>query len=75
MAKQHRRHTKYNGGEYLVISGEEPYFDAAVKVRASFESTCPDGYHIWSSSCQRSDRGRRATYEVWYRKTEKGRGR
>ena len=63
-------HRKDDRGEYIVQVGCVADTEKAREERNEVEAAGPpEGYHFWSSKAQRSSRGRRGQYEVWWRKT------
>ena len=70
MGKQIRRDFEDERGSYQIVSGSAHDMNAALGIWVELADYPPEGYHLWSGKVQRSDRGRRSSYEVWYRKTK-----
>ncbi len=51
-----------------VIQDRAPNSDEAITLADEIARTPPDGYHFWRMELQRSDRGRRTTIRVWFRR-------
>ncbi|MCI0547881.1 MAG: hypothetical protein L0027_11445 [Candidatus Rokubacteria bacterium] len=57
-----------DGGAMLVIQDRAPDSDAATTMAAELVRKPPPGFHFWRMELQRSDRGRRTTVRVWFRR-------
>jgi hypothetical protein len=66
MAK--RREKTINDGENKVVDDQAPSPDEGLDLARSILSECPEGYHPWRVEVQKSDRGRRASVRVWFRR-------
>ena len=56
------------GGAMRLIQDRAPDSDQALAMGTEIARTPPDGYHFWRLELQRSDRGRRTTVRVWFRR-------
>ena len=56
------------GRDSLVLGGSRPERRGTPKSARSLVEECPDGYHPWRIEVQKSDRGRRASVQVWFKK-------
>ena len=71
--REKRWHRTDDKGEYLIQGGTQRTKEGAIKKRNRVEEGPePEGYHYWTGRVQRSDRGRRWHWEVWFRKTQAG---
>jgi hypothetical protein len=57
-----------DGGAMQVVQDRAPDSDAAIKLGAEIAEAPPDGFHFWRMELQRSDRGRRTSVRVWFRR-------
>ena len=57
-----------DGGAMKLIQDRAPDSDAAIKLGTEIAADPPDGFHLWRLELQRSDRGRRTTVRVWFRR-------
>lgn len=57
-----------DGGAMHVIQDRAPDSDGAITMGTEIARNPPDGYHFWRMELQRSDRGRRTTVRVWFRR-------
>ncbi len=55
-------------GAMQVIQDRAPDSDKAIAMATEIARTPPEGYHFWRMELQRSDRGRRTTIRVWFRR-------
>jgi hypothetical protein len=56
-----------DGGMQL-IQDRAPNSDDAITMATEIAQSPPDGFHFWRMELQRSDRGRRTTVRVWFRR-------
>ncbi len=63
-----RREKTINDGEHKVIDDQASSPDQGLDLARSILSECPDGYHPWRVEIQKSDRGRRASVRVWFKR-------
>ena len=66
MAK--RREKTVDGGDAKIIDDQAPSPEAAVELAREILGECPEGYHSWRIQVQKSDRGRRASVRVWFKR-------
>lgn len=57
-----------DNGAMHVIQDRAPDSDAAITMGTEIARNPPDGFHFWRLELQRSDRGRRTTVRVWFRR-------
>ena len=52
----------------LLVQDRAPDSDAATTMATELARKPPEGFHFWRMELQRSDRGRRTTLRVWFRR-------
>ena len=57
-----------DGGAMRLIQDRAPDSEAALKLGNEIARQPPEGFHFWRLELQRSDRGRRTTVRVWFRR-------
>ena len=57
-----------DGGAMQVVQDRAPDSDAAISMGSEIAQNPPEGFHFWRMELQRSDRGRRTTVRVWFRR-------
>ncbi len=57
-----------DGGEMRIVQDRAPDSDRAIAMATDIAAAPPEGYHFWRMELQRSDRGRRTTIRVWFRR-------
>ena len=57
-----------DGGAMQLIQDRAPDSDAAITMGNEIAGKPPEGFHFWRMELQRSDRGRRTTVRVWFRR-------
>ena len=67
-AMSKRREKTVNQGENKIVDDQAPSPEAGLELARSILGECPDGYHPWRVEIQKSDRGRRASVRVWFRR-------
>jgi hypothetical protein len=55
-------------GRMQLIQDRAPTSDDAITMATGLAHSPPDGFHFWRMELQRSDRGRRTTVRVWFRR-------
>jgi hypothetical protein len=63
-----RREKTVDEGDARIIYDYAPSPDEGLDLACSILSDCPEGYHPWRVEVQKSDRGRRASVRVWFRR-------
>ena len=63
-----RREKTVNEGESKIVDDQAPSLEAVLDLARSIRDDCPEGYHPWRVEIQKSDRGRRASVRVWFRR-------
>ena len=56
------------GGAMQLIQDRAPDSDEAIRMGTEIAQKPPEGFHFWRLELQRSDRGRRTTVRVWFRR-------
>ena len=56
------------GGAMQVVQDRAPDSDSAIRMGSEIAQNAPEGFHFWRMELQRSDRGRRTTVRVWFRR-------
>ena len=62
------------GDKMRIVQDRAPDSDQAIAMASDLAGSPPEGFHFWRMELQRSDRGRRTTVRVWFRRdlTAKG---
>ena len=63
-----RREKTINQGENTIVDEQAPSAIEGLDLARSILAECPDGYHPWRVEIQKSDRGRRASVRVWFKR-------
>jgi len=63
-----RREKAVDGGDAKIIDDQAPSPEAGVELAGRILGECPPGYHAWRVEVQKSDRGRRASVRVWFKR-------
>ena len=63
-----RREKTINQGEHRVVDDQARSTVEGLDLAREILDGCPDGYHPWRVEVQKSDRGRRASVRVWFRR-------
>jgi len=63
-----RRHKEIDGGDARIVDDQAPSPEAGLELAREILAECPAGYHPWRGQVQKSDRGRRASVRVWFRR-------
>jgi len=63
-----------DGGAMVLIQDRAPDSESAVATASELAKSPPSGFHFWRMELQRSDRGRRTTLRVWFRRDLAGEG-
>ncbi len=66
MAK--RREKDVDGGDAKIIDDQAPSPEEGLKLAQEILSKPPAGYHPWRIQVQKSDRGRRSSVRVWFKR-------
>ena len=66
MAK--RREKTVDNGDARIIDDQASSPEAGVELAGEILHDCPEGYHPWRVQIQKSDRGRRSSVRVWFKK-------
>jgi hypothetical protein len=56
------------GGAMQLIQDRASDSDEAIRMGTEIAQVPPEGFHFWRLELQRSDRGRRTTVRVWFRR-------
>ena len=57
-----------DGGAMQLVQDRAPNSDEAFAMAGEAAQSPPAGFHFWRMELQRSDRGRRTTVRVWFRR-------
>ena len=63
-----RREKTVDGGDARIIDDQAASPEEGVQLVSRILAECPDGYHPWRVEIQKSDRGRRASVRVWFKR-------
>lgn len=63
-----RRHKEIDGGDARLVDDQAASPEAGLDLAREILAECPAGYHPWRVQVQKSDRGRRASVRVWFRR-------
>ena len=63
-----RREKIVDEGDARIVYDQAPSPADGVALAGEILSECPDGYHPWRVEIQKSDRGRRASVRVWFKR-------
>ena len=66
MAK--RREKTVDNGDARIIDDLASSPEAGVELAGEILQECPKGYHPWRVQIQKSDRGRRSSVRVWFKR-------
>ena len=63
-----RREKTVDEGDAKIIDDQAASPEAGLDLAREITAECPDGYHPWRVEIQKSDRGRRASVRVWFKR-------
>lgn len=63
-----RREKTIDEGDARIIDDQAPSPQAGLELAQEIFSECPEGYHPWRVQIQKSDRGRRSSVRVWFKR-------
>ena len=63
-----RREKTIDGGDAIVVDDQAADPADGLEVAREILEDCPDGYHPWRVQVQKSDRGRRSSVRVWFKR-------
>jgi len=63
-----RREKSIDGGDARIVDDQAPSPEAGLELAREILGECPEGYHPWRVQVQKSDRGRRSSVRVWFRR-------
>jgi hypothetical protein len=63
-----RREKVVDGGDARIVDDHAPSPEEGLDLALEILDDCPDGYHPWRVEIQNSDRGRRASVRVWFKR-------
>jgi hypothetical protein len=66
MAK--RREKSIDDGDARIIDDQAASPEDGLTVAREILAECPEGYHPWRVQVQKSDRGRRSSVRVWFKR-------
>ena len=69
LAMPKRREKIIDEGDAKIIYDYAPSPDEGLDLAREILSECPEGYHPWRVQVQKSDRGRRSSVRVWFKRS------
>ena len=69
-----RREKTVDGGDAKIVDDQAPSPEAGLELAQEILGQCPDGYHPWRIQVQKSDRGRRSSVRVWFKRSKLAEG-
>ncbi len=63
-----RREKTIDGGDAKVVDDQAPSPEEGLELARKILGECPEGYHPWRIQVQKSDRGRRSSVRVWFKR-------
>ena len=63
-----RREKIVDNGDARIIDDQAGSPEKGLELAQSILAECPDGYHPWRIRVQKSDRGRRSSVRVWFKR-------
>ncbi len=67
-----RREKTVDGGDAKVVDDQAASPEEGLELAREILDDCPEGYHPWRVQVQKSDRGRRSSVRVWFKKNRGG---
>ena len=61
-----------DGGDARIVDDQAPSPEEGLDLAKEILADCPEGYHPWRVQVQKSDRGRRSSVRVWFKKNKGG---
>jgi len=69
-----RREKTIDGGDAKLVDDQAASPLEGLELAREILAECPDGYHPWRVQIQKSDRGRRSSVRVWFKRNALERG-
>ena len=69
-----RREKLVAGGDARIVEEYAPSPERGLQLARRLLDECPEGYHPWRVEIQKSDRGRRASVRVWFKRNQRREG-
>ena len=63
-----RREKTIDNGDARIFDDQATSPEAGLDIAREILAECPDGYHPWRVQIQKSDRGRRSSVRVWFKR-------
>ena len=63
-----RREKTVDDGDARIVDDSAPSPEKGLDLAREILAECPEGYHPWRIQVQKSDRGRRASVRVWFKR-------
>jgi hypothetical protein len=63
-----RREKTVDAGDARIIDDQASSPEAGLELAKEILSDCPEDYHPWRVQIQKSDRGRRSSVRVWFKR-------
>ena len=67
-----RREKTIDDGDAKIVDDYASSPEAGLDVAREIVNECPEGYHLWRVRIQKSDRGRRASIRIWFKRNQGG---
>ena len=65
-----RREKTVDGGDARIVDDQAASPEAGLDLAQEILEECPAGYHPWRVQVQKSDRGRRSSVRVWFKRNQ-----
>jgi hypothetical protein len=63
-----------DNGAARIVDDQASSPEAGLEIAREIAAECPTGYYLWRVQVQKSDRGRRSSVRVWFRRNALNRG-
>ena len=63
-----RREKTIDRGDAKIVDDQAASPEAGLELAREIAAECPEGYHFWRAQVQKSDRGRRSSVRVWFKR-------
>ena len=65
-----RREKTIDSGDAKIVDDQAASPEAGLELAQEILGQCPDGHHPWRIQIQKSDRGRRSSVRVWFKRNK-----
>ena len=69
------RHFIHRLNMLVIVDDQAPSPEAGLELAREILADCPEGYHPWRIQVQKSDRGRRSSVRVWFKRNVMAQGK